>query len=288
MELSKDELEQILTEVTKEYEEVVKSEKSKLEKSALPMNKEESSESSEESSKPETSKAEDPMPEGSSEKIEKADDDMAAPEAEAAPEQAAPEAEPVQEEPAQAEDMGGDELLQLYSGLSPEHLAAHWMACSQALFQSMQGESPDEMVADVGAGEPEVEAAPAAPEAPAAPAEDEPPMFKAEDTKEFKELKKNFDELKSQNANLEKSLGTLTEKLSEKLRIPARKGIDADTVISKSESVVEEKVISKSEVVDLLKSKAKGPLSDQDKQKIFKFTMNPTVTPELKEFLGLK
>lgn len=286
MELSKDELEQILTEVTKEYEEVVKSEKAKMEKSALPMNKEESSEEtsmSEESSKPEPPKAEDAMPEGSSEKIVKADEEVAAPEAEAAPEQ------PVQEDPAQAmdQDMGGDELLQLYSGLSPEHLAAHWMAASQALFQSMQGESPQEMVADVGAA-PEAAAPEVAAPVEAPIEESKPPMFKAEDTKEFKELKKNFDELKSQNSTLEKSLGTLTEKLSEKLRIPARKGIDADTVISKSEPVVEEKVISKSEVVDLLKSKAKEKLSDQDKQKIFKFTMNPTVTPELKEFLGLK
>lgn len=286
MELSKDELEQILTEVTKEYEEVVKSEKAKMEKSVSPMNKEESSEEtsmSEESSKPEPPKAEDAMPEGSSEKIVKADEEVAAPEVEAAPEQ------PVQEDPAQAmdQDMGGDELLQLYSGLSPEHLAAHWMAASQALFQSMQGESPQEMVADVGAA-PEAAAPEVAAPVEAPIEESKPPMFKAEDTKEFKELKKNFDELKSQNSTLEKSLGTLTEKLSEKLRIPARKGIDADTVISKSEPVVEEKVISKSEVVDLLKSKAKEKLSDQDKQKIFKFTMNPTVTPELKEFLGLK
>ncbi len=105
---------------------------------------------------------------------------------------------------------------------------------------------------------------------------------------EFKALKKNFDDLKAQNDLLEKNLENLTDKLTAKLRLPASNGITSDNAISKSETEVAQP-LSKSEVLDLLKSKAKeNKLTDSDKQKIYHFSVNPTVTDELKKFLGLK
>lgn len=304
--LSKNELEQILTEVKKEYDEVVKAEKAvKMEKSALPMNKEETTEGSGEKSKPETPKAQDPVPEGSKDKeMVKAEGDDSAPPKDkeeapvdsepsdsevpvdsAPPQEAAPEEVPADQPPQeQAPDgmvsddsMGPDQLLELYSGLSPEHLAQHWMAASQALFQSMSAEQVEPMVEQPPMDQP-----------PAPAPEGMPPMAKTEDTEEFKALKKNFDDLKNQNDSLEKKLEEVTDKLSKKLGMPVQNGVTSDNVINKSETV-DVKVISKSEVVDLLKSKAKEPkLSESDKQKIVKYTMKPEVTQELKDFLGLK
>lgn len=306
MELTKAELEEILTQVTKEYDEVVKSEKVKMEKSVLPMNKEETTEGSGENSKPEAPKAQDPMPEGSKDGMEKAEgddsappkeekpksetpdskpsdseapaDDSAPPQEEAAPE--VPAEQPAPDAPAEGEmvsddSMGSDQLLELYSGLSPEHLAQHWMAASQALFQSMSAEQ----------AAPAVEAPPMdQPPAPAAPAEGMPPMMKSEDDS----LQKSFDALKAENESLAKTLEEVTDRLHKKLSLPVQNGVTSDTAISKSETVKEEKPLTKSEVVQLLSKKAtEAKLSESDKQKIVKFTMNPEVTQELKTFLGL-
>lgn len=352
MELTKAELESILAEVTKEYEEVVKSESvaktmgmgpapsmggstkpkasqaQKEAKAASPgpgnpqakvgmsnafnsLNKEETS--TEESSKPEAPKAEDSMPEGSKEPleksapVEKAEGDDAPPKEESAPsddsgsDSAPPSddsAPPSEEAPAPSEDappaqdaqpdmvsddasMGPDELLQLYSGLTPEHLAMHWMAASQALFQSMSGEQEMAAAQDMGS-----EMAP-----PSSEPAGVPPMAKSEDVKEseeFKALQKNFEELKAQNSLLEKNLEEMTDKLVKKLGMPVLSSVNSDNTIVKSEEAVKEVVLSKSEILDLLKTKAKDKLSNADKEKIVRYTMNPVMTPELKEFLGVK
>jgi hypothetical protein len=352
MELTKAELESILAEVTKEYEEVVKSESvaktmgmggapavagsakpkasqaTKQAKAASPgpgnpnaklnlATAFKAEDSMEESTKPETSKPEDSMPEGSQEPVEKSapvekaegdappkeesapapsDDsgsDSAPPSEEAPAESEAPPA-PAEEAPVDAPpdaqpdmvgddaSMGPDDLLQLYSGLTPEHLAMHWMAASQALFQSMSGEQEAAAAQDMGAQMAPPESEPAG----------VPPMVKSEEVKaseEFKALQKNFDELKSQNSLLEKNLEEMTDKLVKKLGMPVLSSVTSDNTISKSEDAKVETVLSKSEVVELLKNKAKdSKLSDADKQKVVRYTMNPVVTPELKEFLGVK
>jgi hypothetical protein len=339
MQLSKAELEQILAEVTKEYEEVVKSESvaktmgmgaAPASPSAKPKtspgqkqakanspgpgnpnakltlaNAFKAEESLEESS--EAPKAEDSMPEGSkvekSAPVEKAEGDDAPPQeeeeapaddsappsdapADSAPAEDAPPAQdaPV-EDPGMVSDddsMGPDQLLELYSGLTPEHLAMHWMAASQALFQSMSGEQESAVAQDMGSEMAPPDAAPAG----------EPPMAKSEDIKnsdEFKSLQKNFEDLKSQNALLEKNLEEMADKLVKKLGMPVLNSVTPDNTISKSEVPAQEKVLSKSEIVDLLKNKAKdAKLSEADKQKVVRYTMNPVLTPELKEFLGVK
>ncbi len=73
------------------------------------------------------------------------------------------------------------------------------------------------------------------------------------------------------------------------LGMPVQNAVTSDTVISKSETVEVSKPLSKSEVYDLLKEKAKDQnLSDMDKKKIYKYSVNPAVTQELKDFLGVK
>jgi len=335
IELTKAELQQILTEVTKEYEDVVKSEQLEKMMGAPPsapsalkqpkkdksqgagpgnptkklgmkdafgsFNKEETTlEDDEESTKPESPKAEDPMPEDSKAKkttVNKAEDgdkpfppkddqpeeEAAAPVESEAPQEAAVEQDVAQEQvPGEDAGMSPEQLNELYSALSPEHLAMHWMAASQALFQSMAGEQPQEVPAE--------QLAP--PPAAVAPSpQGMPPMAKSEvkDSDEFKSLQKNFDTLKEQNDLLEKNLEILTDKLSAKLGMPVQNAVTSDTVISKSETEDVSKLLSKSEVYDLLKEKAKDQkLSDSDKKKIYKYSVNPVVTQELKDFLGVK
>lgn len=351
VELTKAELQQILTEVTKEYEEVVKSEqlekmmgmgagptatpklstkvnKEKKAQSAGPgdpnkklgmkdafnsLNKEETTLEGEETTKPEAPRAEDSMPEGSdlekSAVIKAEGDDDGPPKEEKEPDAAPPapkedpsgppadeagppvemeteapavDAPPQEQVPGQDDaGMSPEQLNELYCGLSPEHLAMHWMAASQALFQSMSGEQPQQEVA------PQMQ--PPAPAAPAQAPQGMPNMAKTEvkESDEFKTLQKNFDSLKEQNDLLEKNLEILTDKLSAKLGMPVLNAVTSDTVISKSEQPARQ--LSKSEVVSMLNEKAKDQkLSEADKKKIYQYSVNPAVTQELKDFLGVK
>ncbi len=294
LKLTKSELEDILTEVTKEYEEVKKSE---MEKSAAPLAKEESSTKTEESSKLEPPKAKDPMPEGTQEPvvIVKAEGDAPpaeevaeepapemAPEAEVAPE-AAPEAEVASDDT----DMGHEELMQLYSSLTPEHLAMHWLAASQSLFQNMSSGQEEQIEEEVAPQEAAPEApAPEAPAPEAAPEEAAPPFGKSEKDK-FQALQKNYDDLKNQNSTLEKSLGEMADKFSKYLGQPVVHGVTADSVIYKAEEP--SKQISKSEVQAMLSEKAKDPkLTAADKQKVIEFSVQPSVTNDMMSFLGIK
>ncbi len=290
LKLTKSELEDILTEVTKEYEEVKKSE---MEKSAAPMAKEESSTKTEESSKAEPPKAKDPMPEGTQEPVvivkaegdappmEEAPAEEAGPAVEAAPE-VAPEAAPEAEVASDDADMGHEELMQLYSSLTPEHLAMHWLAASQSLFQNMssgqEGQLEEEVVTETAPEAPAVEAAPEA-------APEEAPAFGKSEA--FKTLQKNYDDLKNQNSTLEKSLGDMADKFSKFLGQPVIHGITADSAIYKAEEPT--KQITKSEVQALLSEKAKDPkLTAADKQKVVEYSIQPSVTNDMMSFLGIK
>ncbi len=279
MDLTKTELEQILNEVTKEFQELVKSEKlskADMEKSAMPMEKEESSK---EETKPEAPKAEDSMPEATSDKdVTKAEGDMP-PAVDPVPE-VPTEAAPAEDAMVADQDASPDQLLSLYSGLSPEHLAQHWMAASQALFQSMSAEQAPEAPAPVDA-----QPAPAVP--PDAPDASVPSMMKSEDTAEYKKLQKNFSDLKSQNDALEKSLETLSDKLNSVLKTPVKLGVTPEDAFVKSEVV--EQPLSKSEILSALKEKSKDPkLTKDERAKVLEYSFNPVHTAELKQFLGIK
>lgn len=243
-------------------------------------------------------------PELEDDKGPKTADSMPAADAEAPTDEApvADEAAPQegQEEAIPAEGHA-DELQHLYTQLSNNEAKDHLVAMLAALFDRLGG---DEEAAAVEGQAPE--AAGEAPEA--APSdEEEKPFGKSEGYKtldiseeelvkaekyvgdlevKVSTLEKSFKEAQKQNEELSKKLVEITNIL-EKATQP-RAAVTNEDYFHKSEDSLSVQVTPELILQKLNEKAATQNLSKADRDKIYRFTTNPVLSPELKQFLNLK
>jgi hypothetical protein len=170
-----------------------------------------------------------------------------------------------------------DALCEMYMQLPPEHLAAHWMACSKAMFHQLhEGEMPEDEVHQVAQAEYGQE-----------PSEEMPMQRSVEDFEEYKELIRKNQELEEHLQSVEQQAEQASESLAKYLGQPVSRGFTASNIIAKTDEAVT-KPLSKSDIKTLLANRAKEPLNEDEKRKLINYTVNPVLTPDLKTFLGLK
>ena len=186
------------------------------------------------------------------------------------------------------EDMDPDQLCEMFMQLSPDQLAMYWMAASKAMFHQVHAHEGEEAIDAVEGAEPMVPEASEAAEM-GGEAQSPPPFAKSvKDDAEYKSVVKKNADLEAQVAKLEKQANETSESLAKFLSLPNHKGFASGNVIAKSETS-EMKVLTKSDVVEMLNEKARdASLTAIDRKKLMSFTMNPVLTPELKTFLGIK
>lgn len=229
-------------------------------------------------------KAEDKPKEEKEAPAEPAADAPSAPEApaEAAPEAPA-EAPPAQEDPVAQAGVGPDELCDMYSNLSDEDLSMHYMAASKALFSRMSG---DQEVEEEAPEMPPQEAQ----DAGAPPPADAPPMAKSEPEisdeviEAFEKLEQENKVIKEESEALKKKLDELADTMSKMIAKPVKSGFVSGSVI---ESVPEApKPMTQKEVIEKLNKKAQDPsLTNDKREQLIKFSLNPVLTEELVKFL---
>lgn len=191
-------------------------------------------------------------------------------EAPAEAKEAAPAAQADEASGYDAEDIA--QMDAMYMSMSKAELLAHHDSCVRAL---------DAIGAE------HVHAAPAAPaaEAPAAPAAPaaeidkcgDMSMQKSEANPELELAKSEVEAQKAKNAELQKSLDTVSEFLTKLVKkVPQGKAITSMEQIAKSEAgASEEKQLSKSEITAILSKKAADPtLSKSDREAINAFYLN--------------
>lgn len=200
----------------------------------------------------------------------------AAPAKEEAPAAEAKEAAPA---PAADEASGYDaediaQMDAMYMSMSKAELLAHHDSCVRAL---------DAIGAEHTHAAPAAPAAEAqAPAAPAAPAAEidkcgDMSMAKSEANPELELAKSEVEAQKAKNAELQKSLDTVSEFLTKLVKkVPQGKAITSMEQIAKSETgASEEKQLSKSEITAILSKKAADPtLSKSDREAINAFYLN--------------
>jgi len=232
-------------------------------------------------------------------KKEEGDSEAPAAPAEEAPAEAAPEAEaegaPADEaapapegDPAAEGGVSPDELYDMYGKLDDETLAMHFMAASKAMHSRMEGgEEEAEMPPEEGAP-PEAEAAPEAPaEEPAAP-----PFGKSEDyvsdevIEAFEHLEAENKSLKDESLALKKKLDELADTMTKFIAKPVRAGFASGSVIS--EQPVVETPMTKSEIIAKLNTKAQTVLTPVEREQLLKHSLKPVLSDELIKFLETK
>lgn len=236
------------------------------------------------SEKKEAPAKEEPKEEKEAPKAEDKKDEAPAAESEkeAAPakEEAAPHDEAAEEKPvAPSADEGASgydaediaHMDAMYMSMSKAELLAHHDSCVRAL---------DAIGAEHTHAAPAAPAAevPAAPAAPAAEIDKcgDMSMTKSESNPELELAKSEIEAQKAKNAELQKSLDTVSEFLTKLVKkVPQGKAITQYEQVAKSESAESEKQLSKSEITAILSKKAADPsLSKNDRDAINAFYLN--------------
>jgi len=240
--------EQLILEVQKEYDNLQKSE-AKMKEEV----KEE--EMKKEDVKAEEPKAEDKMPDVEEKEEEHIEEEL--------------------EEELHHQSIG--ELVAEYMGLDEDDLMAHLIAVNQAFAVKMKAEKEKEEMFVEEIMNKNVQ------NALTLVKKSKEQLQKKEQKSSSKEglLKKEVESLKSQVSTLTKSL----EKISSKAQSQAMTG---NNFLAKSEHVVE-KTWKRDELIKKLNEKAKDPsLSNEDRLKITKYSLNLKLDDELKAFLNIK
>ena len=280
LDVSQDELNSILAEVSRDLDEVLKAETENLSESLAKADEEE-------------------MPEGDESAPAAPPADESAPPAEAPMDAAAPPADesapPAAEAPADpaAEEgpMDVNALTEEYAQLPPEELKMHYMAAKAALYQTMGAGDQAEQEAPAPAD-------PAAPPAPAPEASAPPPApaMKGEMSagKAIESSPGNGGLAKSEEENksdaqieeLNSKIDTLAKALDLALGTPMRKAVTNISYVPKTDETPEEKPLSKSEFHEKLNEKAQDPnLSKSDRQLINKFCVGVVDVAKIEHLL---
>ena len=201
----------------------------------------------------------------------KKDDMDAAPAEEMPPEEAAPEAPaPEQEMPAQDDNA---DLMDIYMQMDEEELEAHYaaiMAAAEQKFGAAQEAAPE-----APAPEAPAEEAPAAPAEALEASEEEAKEDKKKDeemekmAQEIASLKKSLEEKAKESQELEGTVERLVKAASD--RLPARKTITGDDVITKGDSLTKSEEVSPEALKEKALQLTRKPLQKSERDTLNKW-----------------